>query len=171
MKPFKDNEGRTWSVSVTVSAIKRVRDLLGVDLLKVTEGTLLQELAGDPVLLVDVVFALCKPEADKRGISDVEFGEAMAGDAIDAATVAVLEDLVDFFRSGPRARLRKALAKMEKIEAMALARADRVLDSDQLERRVEASLDAMDRTMETNLSTLGGSSGSTPASSDSTPGP
>jgi len=111
MRTFKDNAGRDWTVAVNVAAIKRVRSLLDVNLLKVVEGKLIERLVGDPVLLVDVIFVLCKPAADAAGVSDEQFGEAMAGDAIDSATKALLEELVDFSPSQrDRDRAKKVLA-------------------------------------------------------------
>ena len=105
MKTFTDNTGRTWTLSVTVGTIKRVRALCGVDLAniitmesgKTPNVGLLERLAADPVLLVDVLFAVCKPEADAKGITDEEFGRAMAGDAIELAATALLDEIIDFF--------------------------------------------------------------------------
>ena len=101
MKVFKDNAGRTWTISVNVAAIKRVISLVGVNLLDAAGGKLIQSMISDPVKLVDVLYALCQPEAVRLGVTDEQFGEAMAGDAIDLATTAMLEDLADFF---PQAR-------------------------------------------------------------------
>jgi len=120
MKTFQDNAGRTWTVAVHVDALKRVRSLLDVNLLGVVEGNLLERLIADPVLLCDVVYVLCKPEADARGITDEEFGRAMAGDAIEHATTALLEELVDFFPLARRRLLQKALGKLKELEARAL---------------------------------------------------
>ena len=61
MKTFTDNAGNTWSLSITVDAVKRVRSLLNVNLMDVIEGTLLEKLSADPVLLCDVLFAVVKP--------------------------------------------------------------------------------------------------------------
>ena len=33
MQTFRDNAGRTWTVAIDVAAIKRVRSLIGYDLL------------------------------------------------------------------------------------------------------------------------------------------
>ena len=68
MKTFKDNADRTWTVQVNVDAIKRVRDLAGLDLLSAVDAALLEKLASDPVLLCDVVYAVCKQEADANGV-------------------------------------------------------------------------------------------------------
>jgi len=109
MKPFTDSQGRTWNVTVNVSAIKRVRDILGVDLLDVANGDLLSRLADDPCVLVDVLFVLCKPEADAKGVSDEDFGRGMVGGVLDEASAALMKELLDFFPSALHAR---ALVKM-----------------------------------------------------------
>ncbi|MCK4660506.1 MAG: hypothetical protein KAV82_13370 [Phycisphaerae bacterium] len=70
MKSFTDNAGRSSTIAINVDAIKRVRGLLDVDLLKIVEGTLIEKLIRDPVLLCDVVYAVCKPEADAKDVSD-----------------------------------------------------------------------------------------------------
>jgi hypothetical protein len=160
MKTFNDNAGRSWTVQVNVDAIKRVRDLAQVNLLEVVEGKLLERLIGDPVLLCDVIYCLCKPEADGKGISDVDFGRAMGGDAIDGATTALLEELVDFFPQAKRRVLAKALAKLQKLQTAALAAVETRLDSPELDRQLAQQL--------AQLQSL---SGSAPASSASPPVP
>lgn len=159
MRTFKDNAGRTWTVTVNVDAIKRVRSLLDVDLLGVLDGELVERLAADPVLLCDVLYALVKPEADAKGIPDDDFGRAMAGDAVEHATTALLEELVDFFPLGKRRLLRKALEKLRAWEAMALDVAGRKLDGPELAAKVEEALGIGGQE-----STAGGSSGSSPES-------
>lgn len=160
MKTFNDNAARNWTVQVNVDAIKRVRDLAQVNLLEVVEGKLLERLISDPILLCDVIYCLCKPEADAKNISDVEFGRAMAGDAIDGATTALLEELVDFFPQAKRRVLAKALAKLQKLQTAALAAVETRLDSPEL-----------DRQMALRLAQLENSSGSALESSASPPAP
>lgn len=111
MHVFKDNAGRTWPVSIHVSAVKRVRGMLGVDLYSLIDDRFqgLGKLLADPVSLVDVLYVLCKDEADKQGITDEDFGRAMAGDAIEHATHAFLEEFADFF---PDPRARAGIKKM-----------------------------------------------------------
>jgi hypothetical protein len=167
MKTFNDNAGRSWTVQVNVDAIKRVRDLAQVNLLEVVEGKLLERLIGDPVLLCDVIYCLCKPEADGKSVSDVDFGRAMGGDAIDGATTALLEELVDFFPQAKRRVLAKALAKLRKLESAALAAVETRLDSPELEREMTEKLAQLSReTLHPPREIL---SGSAPASSPSIP--
>jgi len=161
MKQFTDNAGRAWTVEINVAALKRVKGLTGVDLLEVLDGTLIERLIRDPVLLCDVLYAACKPEADERGVSDEEFGRAMAGDAIALATEALLDEIVSFCPSPrDRAALGRVLAAtrtaMEKARDLVEAR----LDGGELERAIDEA-----------LGTAGGSSTAAPGSSESTPPP
>jgi len=167
MRSFKDNQGRQWSVEINVTAIKRVRGLTGEDLMQVIEGTLIEKLIRDPVLLCDVVYAICKPEADTRSVSDEEFGKAMAGDAIEAATTAVLEELVGFCPSPrDRANLGRVLQATRKVMDRARDLVEKKLDSGEMDRLADRLL-----TEESGEATAGSSSTSAPESSASTPAP
>lgn len=160
MRQFKDNAGRTWTVDINVATLKRVRGLTGVDLMQVIEGTLIEKFIRDPVLLCDVVYAVCKPEADSAKVSDEEFGKAMAGDAIEAATGAVLDELISFCPSPrDRANLGRVLQATTKVMERARDLVQKKLDSGELDRLADRL-----------LATAGGSSGSAPESSASTPG-
>jgi hypothetical protein len=138
--------------------------------MQVIEGTLIEQLIRDPVLLCDVVYAVCKPEADAATprVSDEEFGKSMAGDAIEAATQAVLDELISFCPS-PRDR-----ANLGRV----LQATNRVLDKarDLTEKRIEtltseSELDKLVNRMVPEPLTPGSSSTSAPELSASTPGP
>jgi hypothetical protein len=173
MRSFTDNAGRQWQVEINVAALKRVRGLVRVDLMQPIEGTggLLERLVRDPVLLCDVVYALCKPEADTRGVSDEDFGRAMAGDAIEHATAAVLEELVAFCPSPrDRANLGRVLQAtrevMDKARDLATRRIDHLIQSGELQRLAENALGE-----DPPPPTPGGTSGTAPEPSASIPGP
>ena len=153
MQTFRDNAGRTWAVSVDVAAIKRVRALAGFDLLSVVDGKAVDRLIADPVLLCDVLCAVCRPEAERLGVTDEDFGRAMAGDAIDHATQALLEELVSFC---PNPRDRKRLRKFVTTMWTTMEKARDILERKLDERLEDASRQA--------LTALGGSSGSSPVS-------
>ncbi|NLX59571.1 MAG: hypothetical protein GXY74_10840 [Phycisphaerae bacterium] len=144
MRTFVDNAGRTWTVAVNVDAIKRVRTLCNVNLLEIVEGDLLGRLANDPILLCDVLYAVCKPELDAKGVSDEDFGRAMGGDVIEAATAAFLEEMVGFFPSPKRAVLAKALGKLRVLEERALRAVETRLDDPRLLAEVEEQLAALE---------------------------
>ena len=153
MQTFRDNAGRTWTVSVDVAAIKRVRALAGFDLLSVIDGKGIDRLVLDPVLLCDVLCAACRPEAERLGVSDEDFGRAMAGDAIEHATRALMEELVSFC---PNPRDRKRLQKLVTTLWTTMEKA-----RDVVERKLDEQLLAL---AGPDHSVPGGSSGSSPGS-------
>jgi hypothetical protein len=174
MKTFIDNAGRTWTVAINVNAIKRVKGLTGVNLLDVVngdsgdhDGGLLGRLSSDPILLCDILYAVCKPEADTRNVSDEDFGRAMAGDAIDAGTTALLEELVDFFPQAKRRVLDKALRKLRSLEARVIDLAQQRLDSPQIDALIEQAMQDTGAVP----SMASGSSPSSPGSPALTQGP
>jgi len=140
MHTFKDNQGRQWTVEITVAALKRVKALTGVDLAGILEGGVLERLAIDPVLLGDVLYAICKPQADAGNVSDEDFGSALAGDAIEKATDALLEGLVDFFPSARREILKILLKKVREGEQGVLERARKVVEELDVQKTLEQEL-------------------------------
>ena len=151
MKSFTDNTGRTWTLSVTVGTIKRVRALCSVDLagvIAIESGgqpkvDLLERLGSDPVLLVDVLYAVCKPEADAKGVSDEEFGQAMSGDAIEMATTALLDEVIDFFPETKRKVFRKILDATRRFESRGKKALQMLLDDPALDGKIDAALEQL----------------------------
>ena len=159
MKTFKDTEGRSWAVRIDVDAIRRVRTALKVNLVGNDLGQVLEQVLGDPVLLCDVLYCLLKPEADKLGVSDVDFGRALAGDVLEQAAIAFLEELADFTPNArDRARVQRAVKALLAMTDKARDLADKLLETD------------LARAEEELLATVGRSSGKSPAPSASTPG-
>ena len=139
MKTFSDTTGRIWSIAVNVDAVKRVRDLLNEDLLDVKQ--ILERLMVDPILLCDVIYCICKPQADMEGVSDEQFGQAMGGDSILHAKRALLGELVDFFPSAAdRENLKAAIAKFDNLAQRAAELIRQRLESPSLSREIEAAL-------------------------------
>jgi len=157
MKVFTDTDGRVWTITLTIDAVKRVRGLLGIDLLGLEAGDppLLTRLGTDVILLCDVIFALVKPQADAAGVTDEQFGAALGGEAILAAQTALYEELVHFFRGLGRTDLAKAVEAQRRMIDLAVSRIETRIDRLDLEAAIET--------------TLGDSSTSWPASAASTP--
>ncbi|MDD4818281.1 MAG: hypothetical protein PHI85_09960 [Victivallaceae bacterium] len=151
MRSFTDNNGRTWILHVTVGAIKRVRALCGVDLagiITVTDGgkpqmELLERLASDPVLLVDVLYAVCREEADAKNISDEEFGRGMAGDAIEFATSALLDEIIDFFPEAKRRVFQKILSASRRFQEKSKEALTALLNDPALDGKIDQALEAL----------------------------
>ena len=132
MHSFVDNSRRTWEIEINITAVKRIRGLLGIDLYSLVDDGFksLSKLVSDPVSLADVLYCLCKDQADKQSISDEDFGRALAGDAITQAADAFVEELIDFFPDArARASLRKAIEAGKTVRDKVLSHAEKILDS------------------------------------------
>ncbi|MBL9140415.1 MAG: hypothetical protein JNK53_00995, partial [Phycisphaerae bacterium] len=90
------------------------------------------KLEGNTELLCDVLYACCKPDAERQGISEEEFGTGLRGDVIANATQALLEDLVSFIQN-PRMR-----AALQRVLQAATTVVDRQLD--RMEKRLDKVL-------------------------------
>lgn len=164
MKTFTDTTGREWQVSMNITALKRVRDLLDIDLMqlpvfdqKQPEAGLLYRLGNDPVELVNVLFALVKPQADAAGVSDEAFGEALGGDALSDATEAFMAEMVGFFPQGVRDALMTVLQKAKTVEGLMLDQLATAINDPALDEAIKEAAGIV--------------SGDAAASSASTPAP
>ena len=139
-----------------------MQDAGGFDLLSEDVGEMVGSLAVDPVLLCDVIFVLVSDQAERNNITDEDFGESMAGEAIGKATEALLDEIVDFFPPRKRKVLRMALDKMEEAQALLMTRAEEMISSKTAEEIVEEVINGAED---------GSSSGRSPDLSESIPSP
>jgi hypothetical protein len=132
MHSFVDNSRRTWEIAINVAAVKRIRGLLGIDLYALVDDGFksLSKLVSDPVTLADVLYCLCKDQAERQSITDEDFGRALAGDVITQAADAFVEELIDFFPDArARGSLRKAIEAGKAVREKVLNHAEKILDS------------------------------------------
>jgi hypothetical protein len=130
MHTFADNLGRTWYVAVNVTTIRRVRGALDIDLYQLVDDGMheLGKLVADPVRLADVLYVLCKEDADGKQVSDEDFGRALGGDAITSAAEAFVEELIDFFPDErSRSALRRVIAAGRQVRTKLLEHAETML--------------------------------------------
>ena len=141
MKTFTDNAGRTWSIAMTIGSVKRVLDLLGVNLLEPESGTppLMTRLGTDEILLCDVIYCLIKPQADEQGISDEQFGAALGGEAILSAQKAFYDEIIDFFRQRGRTDRAKMMEKQAQIISLSVEKAEMEIDGIDLEKSINSA--------------------------------
>jgi len=132
MQTFKDASGNVWDVSINVGSIKFIKEALGIDLLDIISGEdkkLVHTLITDPLLLVDMLYCICKRQADALNVSDTDFGQMFDGDMIETATDAFIEELIAFFPKARRGALTKAIAKVKEVEALGMQEIEKKLDT------------------------------------------
>ena len=168
---FTDTAGRVWCLSIGTDTIKRVRSVLGVDLMEFVEGSLMAKLLDDTVLFVDVLYAVCQPEADARGVTDTQFGQAMSGDVLAVAEEALAEGLFHISHPSRREAARTAWAKVKALRARACEMAVIRLSDPRIDQMFEAEITRRINAIESQPPTPGNWSGNSPASSGSIPAP
>lgn len=166
-----DNLDRTWSTAITVNTVKRVQQLTGVNLLAVFDGGLLNRLADDPILLVNTLYAVCKPQADQRDVTEEAFGELLVGDTIERAAEALVRGIIDFFPSDRREVLGRLWTATGKAQTEAFKLVTSKLDTQNIEAAIQSLMKQTGERIDRELESLRGGSGNWPASSESIQGP
>ena len=158
MKRFKDAKGREWDIQINVSQTKRAREILGVSIAGLAgEGFKpLEDLLNNPEALVDLLFLLVKEQAEKAGVTDIDFGSAFDGDVLQEAGMAFTEELALFIRPTMRETYRRTLEKGKALQKLMAAKAEKHLE--------KLDLEAL-------ATKLIGPLGDAPVSSESTPDP
>ena len=159
MRSFKDNRDRTWTIALNVWEVKRIRSILGIDLANVitldrdgkVQVDLIDRIANDPCLLVDILWVLVQDQARTLNVTDEQFGTALAGDAIESATKAFLDELVDFFPGAKRLFLQKAVGLARKFGGEWNETLKKALEDPELEKRVRESMNSSTSSPESSV--------------------
>jgi hypothetical protein len=119
MKKFTDRSGNTWRVEMDAQAIARVLDLMGIDLRaecdpgrQASRANCFERFAENAPEFVNMLYCICKPQADAIGMTDLAFGRAIAGEGVlAAATDTVLAESVRLFPHRKQRTTMKRLLK------------------------------------------------------------
>ena len=101
VQTFTDAEGREWFLEFNISSVRRYRLDMAKDL-KLKEFDFL-DYAGILAALNDVFFAadllylVCREQAEERGLVAEEFGRALKGKILFDAIAAFVAEYLDFF--------------------------------------------------------------------------
>lgn len=106
---------KEWQVTIDAPKIKQLRNALNFD---IVDDEAFGKLGNDTVLLVDVLWVLCKSQAG--GITDEQFGESLVGDPIESAAKALEDARLDFFPARKRLLLRSLCDKQAAVTDAAI---------------------------------------------------
>ncbi len=140
MKSFIDLENRTWKFSINMGMVKIIKSRLGIDILYVggDEKKSIFEIISDPVNFIDILFLLCEEQAEKLGVSDLDFAKAIDGTIYEDASFKFQEELVDFFPERQKKLLAKLLEQMKKVKQATMTEIEAKMDEQIL--KIETSL-------------------------------
>jgi hypothetical protein len=159
MRIFTDTNKLDWSLDLTVGSIRRVQSLTGVNLLDAREGSILVDIADDPIKMADILYAIVQPQASARGITDEAFGASLDGDTLRVAIEAFIDELIDFFRRfrPDVGRVLETLwAKIQKISDEMGTLAMKKMESPELENATRRAIQAIESQIDARIA---GSSG------------
>jgi hypothetical protein len=127
MQTFKDLQNREWQLSITIGSVRQVKEQLGVDLTEFPE--VFDRLGADILLLCNVLYVLVKPQADKLGVTDEDFGYSLGGDVLEQATDVLLDQLIAFFPNRRRQILQQLKEKTVAYQDAQLAKAKKEIET------------------------------------------
>ena len=113
MAAFKDVNGKTWDIRMTIGVARRIKSLASIDIFNVDDDFLQNRLFTNPMTVADVLWAIVQPEAEKSKIDSEMFGESLGGSAMRDAQNALVEELADFFTGMGQGSKASALKKMQ----------------------------------------------------------
>ena len=176
MKEFRDDQGRPWMVAITVAAAERVRGLVTVDVtddVEQSDGSVSRQTRKAPLDIIDtssiantlqilrsqygtvgeVLYAICRKQADEKKISREDFLDGLRGDAIEAGVRAIEEELVDFFPPRLRKMVGLLATKMDEVAAEMLGQAEARMQAATASSLLEQSGTQFTRPPESSAST------------------
>ncbi len=147
MPKFTDSQGDDWDVTVDINALKRIKDLKDIDLgqpFQPPEDPVLYRICRDPLLAVDILYCVVKPQADERDMDSWEFGTALAGGAVRKGIDALMKGLVNFFQNLGRKDAASAAPKLQKLFATFVTEGEKKAKQIDPEEMVKEMLESME---------------------------
>jgi hypothetical protein len=122
---FKDSEGREWDVGLPWDVVRRLKDKEGINLLEFAEDKFakFREVMSDPLAMLDLLWAIVKPQAEAKQMTRDQFEKAMGGDALYEAQLS-FEGAYLFFTHNPKTRsaLKRLLEKQKAMQEVTMER-------------------------------------------------
>lgn len=154
MIAFTDLTGKRHPLVLTIGKARKIKEHLGLDLLAVGDlrNSPLVTLCDDPAALCELLWALVNPAWPEIVGDEQAFWEAVDDTTLEAATAAITEALLAFFRPGRRAVVQAALDLQTKTEARLAIQLNHLAGDD---AAVENAAGQLLQLVKTNLRTLG----------------
>lgn len=154
-RSFQDKNGKSWTILLDAPTLEDIKNQFKVDLTALSEDPF-NQLAADPIKLVNILYLVCKDQCDQQGVTSREFGRNLKP-GLDEPTEALLEALIDFFPSGKRSSIRALLSTNQEMNEkgtleMVKKLQDPKIQKKYLDRAIQRSMKEIDKALEENLS-------------------
>lgn len=146
------NNGQAFTLELDTPLIREVRKELDIDLVA-ADMSGEAKAASDIATLVDVLWILCREQAEKNGISADVFGRGIKGDSWEAAVLALRRAIAFFSPSSSRSIRLAQIAAEERLQRAGAAAALAKMTDEKAMKAIEDRITAeVDRAM-SNLMT------------------
>lgn len=137
MHSFTDARGREWRYRITVAEAEEIEQVCGLDLAKVED---LQRIFAEHKPFWQITGILLHEQIAAAGLSidDRDFKGAFDGDVLEAATTALIEELL-FFSPSLRPLMKKLLPAVRRRLTAKVDRMVQQIDAGDLDDRIDPS--------------------------------
>lgn len=157
---FQDKNGLVWDLSLYAPTLRKVKEVFGLGLVDL-DGDPLNQLEADPEKLVDVIYLICKSQADARGLTSEQFGESLKP-GLDEPVLALREAIINFFPAGKRSAVRSALeANAKAVEEALNQLTQRMCSKEQADKLIQAAVNRGVKEMDSILDRVTSNTGPT----------
>lgn len=164
---FADSGGRQWSLKLDPLLIRAVDNLCKIRLTDLSSDPFAR-LTDDPLLICDVLWVICEPQAITAGVSVDEFYRSLDGSTIASAAAALEVAVTDFFLPETRSKITTLRKKNQELRAKAMDTAMAKLNDPAITQRLETALSQQAELAITQALERSGFGGSADATSAST---
>jgi len=141
------NNGQAFTLELDTPLIREVRKELDIDLVA-SDMSGEAKAASDIATLVDVLWILCREQAEKNGISADVFGRGIKGDSWEAAVLALRRAIAFFSPSSSRSIRLAQIAAEERLQRAGAAAALAKMTDEKAMQAIENHITAeVDRAM------------------------
>ena len=149
MKSFIDRNKEAWDLDLNIAAAMRLQSRLQIrieDAVSMTptrqgEKPLLERIAEDSILLFNIIYVLCEEQAEKRGLTQEDFAARFDGDTIEAATIALLDELENFSRPAQRKVMQQLREAGDKISERATQKLTELIAKPEFLQMIEQEIE------------------------------
>jgi hypothetical protein len=145
MQTFTDKNNDKWDIELNVGTARKVLSECKIDLINVLdfdeqkqEKSVLEKLADDPILLVDVLYCLCSTQARERNLDDFAFASLFSAETIVQATECLMEEIINFSPPVTKKILMKIYTKNKQVMGENEKELEAILESPEFDKDLEA---------------------------------
>lgn len=141
---FEDDKGREWSMKVDASTYLRLRED-DIDLSKLfePENKFLEELLlGENMFaFLGIIGMVTESQREKEGISKEDFYDSLGGSAIEGATLAFIQAIINFSSAPKRPAMQAVVDQMRKGIEKSATKVMEMLTDEKMERKIDQMIE------------------------------